>query len=55
MYIYIYLLIIKFELIFSIVFLSFIVSEGVLGLSLLISIVRIFGNNYFQSLNLFKW
>lgn len=51
---FIYFLGIKFELIFMIVFLTLIVSEGVLGLSLLISIVRIFGNNYFQVINLFK-
>lgn len=54
-YVYLYLINIQFELIFTIIFLGFIVREGVLGLSLLISIVRITGNNYFQSLNLFKW
>lgn len=52
---YIYILIIKFELIFLIVFLTFIVREGVLGLTLLIVLVRSIGNNYFQSINLFKW
>lgn len=51
--IYSYILLMRFEISFSIIFLSFIVGEGVLGLSLLISIVRSFGNNYFQSLNLF--
>lgn len=52
---YLYFLIIQYELIFLIVFLTFIVREGVLGISLLISMVRIFGNNYFQSINLFLW
>lgn len=35
-------------------FLRFIVCEGVLGLSLLISIIRYYGNNNFQLMNLFK-
>lgn len=51
---YIYLLLLKYELIFSIVLLTFIVREGVLGLSLLLGIVRAIGNNYFQSISLFK-
>ena len=51
---FIYILIVNSDLSFSIIFLSFMVREGVLGLSLLISIVRSFGNNYFQSLRLFQ-
>lgn len=54
LFVYMFLLIVKFELIFSIIFLRFMVSEGVLGVSLLIVIVRILGNNYFQSIDLLK-
>nr|YP_010148417.1 NADH dehydrogenase subunit 4L [Analcellicampa danfengensis]QQV69256.1 NADH dehydrogenase subunit 4L [Analcellicampa danfengensis] len=39
------------ELFFSMMFLSFSVCEGVLGLSILISMVRMNGNDYFQVLN----
>lgn len=39
---------------FIIIFLRFIVCEGVLGLSLLISIIRILGNSNIQNLNLLK-
>lgn len=52
---YMYMVIVKYELIFSIIFIRFIVGEGVLGLSLIIALVRSIGNNYFQSINLFKW
>lgn len=34
---------------FSIIFLSFSVCEGVLGLSILVSMIRTHGNDYFQS------
>nr|AWN56088.1 NADH dehydrogenase subunit 4L [Anthicidae sp. DPP-2018] len=37
---------------FSMIFLTFSVCEGALGLSLLVMIVRTHGNDYFQSLNL---
>lgn len=43
----------NYELFFRVVFLIFSVCGGVIGLSLLISIVRGFGNNYFQSINIF--
>nr|AYQ18954.1 NADH dehydrogenase subunit 4L [Leiochrinini sp. 2 ACP-2013] len=36
---------------FLIVFLVFSVCEGVLGLSILVSLVRMYGNDYFQSFN----
>lgn len=39
------------EMYFLIIFLVFRVCEGVLGLSLLVSIIRTHGNNYFQSFN----
>jgi NADH-ubiquinone oxidoreductase chain 4L len=53
LFIYLYLIFIEYEIFFTIVFLSFRVCEGVIGLSLLISIVRNYGNNYLQSLNFF--
>ena len=39
------------EIYFLIVFLVFRVCGGVLGLSILVSIIRTHGNNYFQSFN----
>lgn len=41
-----------FENYFSIVFLTFSVCEGALGLSILVSIIRTHGNDYFQSFSL---
>nr|AYW52216.1 NADH dehydrogenase subunit 4L [Amarygmini sp. ACP-2013] len=37
---------------FSMVFLTFSVCEGVLGLSLLVSLIRTHGNDYFQSFSI---
>lgn len=48
---FIYLNIINFERFFSIIFLTFRVCEGALGLSILVSIIRTHGNDYFQSFN----
>lgn len=53
--IYLNLAIFNYDIFFLIIFLSFIVCEGVLGLSLLISIVRILGNSNIQNLNLLKF
>lgn len=41
-----------FERYFSIVFLVLRVCEGALGLSILVSLVRTHGNDYFQSFNI---
>ena len=41
-----------FESYFSIIFLVFRVCEGDLGLSILVSLVRTHGNDYFQSFNI---
>nr|URT60551.1 NADH dehydrogenase subunit 4L [Nepsalus chikuni] len=41
----------NFEFFFSMLFLTFSVCEGSLGLSILVSMVRTHGNDYFQSLN----
>lgn len=51
-YIFIYLIIYTIEIYFRIIFLTFCVCEGVLGLSILVSIIRTHGNNYFQSFNI---
>nr|WCL18767.1 NADH dehydrogenase subunit 4L [Raymondia sp. A GC-2023a] len=40
------------EFFFMMMFLIFSVCEGVLGLSILVSIIRMYGNDYFQSCNL---
>ena len=52
LYIYIYLYIIEFEAYFRIVFLTISVCEGALGLSILVSLIRGYGNDYFQSYNI---
>lgn len=46
---FIYLNLVNYELFFAIVFLTFSVCEGALGLSILVSIIRTHGNDYFQS------
>lgn len=50
----IYLIKNNLEIYFIILFLVFRVCEGALGLSILVSIVRTHGNNYFQSFNLLR-
>nr|ADO60631.1 NADH dehydrogenase subunit 4L [Oedemera virescens] len=49
---YIYLSMMENEYFFSMIFLTFSVCEGVLGLSILVSLIRTHGNDYFQSFNL---
>nr|WAX39281.1 NADH dehydrogenase subunit 4L [Bundoksia longissima] len=46
---YIYLNSFNYELFFSLVFLTFSVCEGALGLSILVLMIRSYGNDYFQS------
>nr|QZL38246.1 NADH dehydrogenase subunit 4L [Metopina sagittata] len=48
----IYLVVNNSELYFLMMFLIFVVCEGALGLSILVSMIRTHGNNYFQSLNI---
>lgn len=48
----IYLNFFNFENFFSIMFLTFRVCEGALGLSILVSIIRTHGNDYFQRFNI---
>lgn len=46
---FIYLISLGLEIYFTIVFLTFAVCEGALGLSILVSIIRTHGNDYFQT------
>nr|YP_010415154.1 NADH dehydrogenase subunit 4L [Tribolium freemani]URX54548.1 NADH dehydrogenase subunit 4L [Tribolium freemani] len=46
---FMYLSLLGNEYFFSMVFLTFTVCEGVLGLSILVSLIRSHGNDYFQS------
>nr|YP_009537801.1 NADH dehydrogenase subunit 4L [Parasarpa zulema]AYN60518.1 NADH dehydrogenase subunit 4L [Parasarpa zulema] len=47
-----YLMMIKYNLYLLMVLLVFSVCEGALGLSILVSMIRTHGNDYFQSFNL---
>lgn len=47
-----YLVNFEVELYILMMFLVFSVCEGALGLSILVSIIRTYGNNYFQSFNI---
>nr|YP_010388313.1 NADH dehydrogenase subunit 4L [Blaesoxipha lapidosa]UPO69342.1 NADH dehydrogenase subunit 4L [Blaesoxipha lapidosa] len=51
---YIYLSLFNFEGFFSMMFLTFSVCEGALGLSILVSMIRTHGNDYFQSFNILQ-
>nr|YP_010975292.1 NADH dehydrogenase subunit 4L [Aneogmena fischeri]WNX92426.1 NADH dehydrogenase subunit 4L [Aneogmena fischeri] len=51
---FIYLNMIMFENFFSMMFLVFSVCEGSLGLSILVSMIRTHGNDYFQSFNILQ-
>nr|YP_009057637.1 NADH dehydrogenase subunit 4L [Nymphes myrmeleonoides]AHY39220.1 NADH dehydrogenase subunit 4L [Nymphes myrmeleonoides] len=48
------LIIYMWELYFLMLFLVFSVCEGVLGLSILVSMIRTHGNDYFQSFNILQ-
>jgi NADH-ubiquinone oxidoreductase chain 4L len=52
--IYSFLLIIDYESYFRIIFLTFRVCEGALGLSILVSLIRTHGNDYFQTYNILQ-
>nr|YP_009918076.1 NADH dehydrogenase subunit 4L [Serratella sp. Liaoning-2019]QLP88978.1 NADH dehydrogenase subunit 4L [Serratella sp. Liaoning-2019] len=51
---YIFLLTKSSELYFLMVFLTFVVCEGALGLSILVSLIRTHGNDYFQSFSILQ-
>nr|AXS64830.1 NADH dehydrogenase subunit 4L [Cucujoidea sp. 11 KM-2017] len=48
---FMYLSFIKMEYYFSMIFITMSVCEGALGLSILVSMIRTHGNDYFQSFN----
>nr|YP_009532945.1 NADH dehydrogenase subunit 4L [Euclimacia badia]AYG51280.1 NADH dehydrogenase subunit 4L [Euclimacia badia] len=51
---YFYLMFYSYEFYFIMYFLIFSVCEGVLGLSVLVSLIRTHGNDYFQSFNILQ-
>nr|ASY98076.1 NADH dehydrogenase subunit 4L [Brunneria borealis] len=52
--IYYYVVMMMGELCLTMFFLSFAVCEGALGLSILVSMIRTYGNDYFNSFNLLQ-
>lgn len=50
--VFIYLSIFDYEYYFRIIFLTFCVCESVLGLSILVSLIRTHGNDFFFSINI---
>nr|YP_010710206.1 NADH dehydrogenase subunit 4L [Dyscolus rotundiceps]YP_010710219.1 NADH dehydrogenase subunit 4L [Dyscolus oreas]WCS91809.1 NADH dehydrogenase subunit 4L [Dyscolus diopsis]WCS91640.1 NADH dehydrogenase subunit 4L [Dyscolus rotundiceps]WCS91653.1 NADH dehydrogenase subunit 4L [Dyscolus oreas]WCS91666.1 NADH dehydrogenase subunit 4L [Dyscolus oreas]WCS91744.1 NADH dehydrogenase subunit 4L [Dyscolus rotundiceps] len=52
MLMFIYLSMFSYEYYFSMLFLTFCVCESVLGLSILVSLIRTHGNDFFFSLNM---
>nr|YP_009504367.1 NADH dehydrogenase subunit 4L [Graphomya rufitibia]AWX64114.1 NADH dehydrogenase subunit 4L [Graphomya rufitibia] len=51
---FIYLNMLSYETFFGLMFLTFSVCEGALGLSILVSMIRTHGNDYFQSFNILQ-
>nr|AVN67685.1 NADH dehydrogenase subunit 4L [Symploce pallens] len=51
---YLYLNSFNYELFFSMIFLTFSVCEGALGLSILVSMVRSYGNDYFNNYSMLQ-
>nr|ASY98492.1 NADH dehydrogenase subunit 4L [Idolomantis diabolica] len=51
---YYYMMMMSGELFMTMVFLSFSVCEGCMGLSILVSMIRTHGNDYFNSFNLLQ-
>nr|UFZ13951.1 NADH dehydrogenase subunit 4L [Taeniochauliodes attenuatus] len=49
-----YLMMYDYEYFFLMVFLTFSVCEGVLGLSILVSMIRTHGNDYFNTFNILQ-
>nr|YP_448916.1 NADH dehydrogenase subunit 4L [Sclerophasma paresisense]ABB81900.1 NADH dehydrogenase subunit 4L [Sclerophasma paresisense] len=49
---YLYLSVFNYEIYFMMMFIVFSVCEGALGLSILVSMIRTHGNDYFQSFSI---
>lgn len=54
LYLFIYLNLINYESFFSVIYLTFCVCEGALGLSILVSLIRTYGNDYFNSFSVLQ-
>nr|ASY98297.1 NADH dehydrogenase subunit 4L [Decimiana sp. JZ-2017] len=54
MVLYYYIMMLEGELYLTMFFLSFAVCEGTLGLSILVYMIRMYGNDYFQSFGLLQ-
>nr|YP_010161647.1 NADH dehydrogenase subunit 4L [Flavoperla hatakeyamae]QRH19536.1 NADH dehydrogenase subunit 4L [Flavoperla hatakeyamae] len=54
MFLILFLHLLELEMFFSMVFLTFSVCEGALGLSILVSMIRTHGNDYFQSFSVLQ-
>lgn len=53
--IFIILILVENNFYLIIIYLTIVVCEGALGLSLIVLIVRFYGNDYINSLSLLKW
>nr|QTC08132.1 NADH dehydrogenase subunit 4L [Parachauliodes buchi] len=53
-WIILFLIVFNYEFYFSMIFLTFTVCEGALGLSILVSMIRTHGNDYFNSFSILK-
>lgn len=51
---YNFLILMNYECYFRIIFLTFRVCEGALGLSILVALIRTHGNDYFQTYNILQ-
>lgn len=54
LFLFMYLNIYNYETYFRIIFLTFSVCEGALGLSILVSIIRTHGNDYFNTFSILQ-
>nr|AYW52616.1 NADH dehydrogenase subunit 4L [Heterostomus curvipalpis]UDF83778.1 NADH dehydrogenase subunit 4L [Heterostomus curvipalpis] len=54
LFLFIFLCLFNYESFFSMMFLTFSVCEGALGLSILVSLIRTHGNDYFQSFSVLQ-
>nr|WUV40953.1 NADH dehydrogenase subunit 4L [Dolichopus linearis] len=51
---FMYLMVLGYQSFFTMMFLTFSVCEGALGLSILVSLIRTHGNDYFQSFSVLQ-
>nr|YP_010882163.1 NADH dehydrogenase subunit 4L [Marmessoidea bispina]WID87077.1 NADH dehydrogenase subunit 4L [Marmessoidea bispina] len=53
-FVFVYMLLMSFDMFYIMMMLTFWVCEATLGLSLLVSMIRSYGNDYFSSFNLLQ-